>query len=181
MKRDLNSGDKRNLRTFGYIAGATLLLAVLTVVLCIMGGVFDFKPGAEADAPVTAPQQTYAVPVTTPEEPTSTPDATPTPTPEAQTWTISAISGKGGELSPAGIVEADDGGSVTFYIIPDEGYVLSELKVDGKAVEEADAYTFRNLSENHTIYAVFRLAPETPAVTETPDVTAEPTSATDIQ
>ncbi|NCB51309.1 MAG: hypothetical protein EOM54_05445 [Clostridia bacterium] len=184
MKRDKNKGDKLNTRTFGYIAGAALLLAILTVVLCAMGGVFDFDSGKEDEARITAPQQTYAVPVTTSEqtaEPTSTPEPTPAPTPETQTWTISAIAGKGGEMSPSGIVEVDEGGSVTFKITPDEGYVLSELKVDGEAVEAADTYTFRNITANHSIYAVFRLAPETPDVTGTPDVTELPSSATDIR
>jgi len=185
MKRDKKRGYKMSARTFGYITGAALLLAVLTVMLCIMGGVFDFQPEEEADTPVTAPQQTYAVPVTTQEpaeEATATPETepTPTPTPEVRTWTISAIAGKGGELSPAGLVEADDGDDVTFNIVPDEGYVLSELKVDGETVEAADAYTFEDVTENHSIYAVFRLAPETPAVTETPAATEPPSSATDL-
>ena len=181
MKRNNKKGDKLNTRTFGYIAGAALLLAILTVVLCIMGGVFDFNPGKAEAAPVTAPQQTYAMPVTTiAPTPTQTPKPTPTPTQAPRTWAISAIAGKGGALSPTGLVEAEEGESVTIRVLPDEGYVLSELKVDGETVAAADTYTFEDLTENHTIYAVFRLAPETPAVTETPEVTDPPSSPTDI-
>ncbi len=75
----------------------------------------------------------------------------------------------------------DDGGSVTFRIKPDEGYILSELKVDGETVDAADTFTFETVTENHSIYAVFRLAPETPDIAETPAVTEPPSSPTDIR
>ena len=62
-------------RTWGFIVGAVLLLAILTVVLCIMGGVFDFNKGAsETDAPAAETQA--------PQENTEPPaENTPTPSP----------------------------------------------------------------------------------------------------
>ena len=41
-------------RTWGFIVGAVLLLAVLTVVLCVMGGVFDFNRGSSETEPPAA-------------------------------------------------------------------------------------------------------------------------------
>ena len=144
-------------RTWGFIVGAVLLLAILTVVLCIMGGVFDFNKGAsETDAPAAetqAPQENTEPPA----ENTPTPSPTPPEESEApEIHTVNAIAGNGGSISPSGIVEVEDGGSVTFTITADPGYVLSELKVDGYTAELTDSFTFPNVTGEHTIYAIFR-------------------------
>lgn len=60
--------------------------------------------------------------------------------------TVNAIAGNGGSISPSGIVEVEDGGSVTFTITADPGYVLSELKVDGYTAEVSESYTFTNVT-----------------------------------
>lgn len=169
-------------RTWGFAAGAVLLLAILTVVLCVMGGVFDFNKGAATtDVPAAgtqAPQQDASQP---PEE---TPAETaPEETEPAKTHTVNAIAGNGGSISPSGIVEVEDGGSVTFNIKADAGYVLYELKVDGYTAEPSGSYTFTDVTGEHTIYAIFREdVPETPTpppqtaqpvVTDRPDPTDE--------
>lgn len=189
MKRN-SKDEKQKLRTFGFVTGAVLLLAILTVVLCAMGGVFHFSPGTGGAAEVTAtPAQAVGQTQTTPQAsvPSPTPKTEPTPTPTAEQWSISAIAGKGGDLEPSGLVKVDDGASLTFSIIPEDGYVLDKLRVDGKSVSAADTYTFTDVGENHSIYAVFRLLPQdTPAVTdipaaqETSAVTDTPSSPTDI-
>lgn len=175
MKRIFDADKAANRKTYGYITGAVLLLAVLTVVLCIMAGVFNFSNASEAEPAVTAPQQTSAMPVTSQTQspdPSSTPEAEPSssPTPEEMHWSISAIAGKGGGISPSGLVDAEEGESVSFTIVPDKGYTISELKIDGETIPAVQTYTFEDVSENHTIYAVFRLATadETPAASDTP-------------
>ena len=165
-------------RTWGFIVGAVLLLAILTVVLCIMGGVFDFNKGAsETDAPAAetqAPQENTEPPA----ENTPTPSPTPPEESEApEIHTVNAIAGNGGSISPSGIVEVEDGGSVTFTITADPGYVLSELKVDGYTAELTDSFTFPNVTGEHTIYAIFReevVETPPPTPTETPVETEDP-------
>lgn len=158
-------------RTWGFIVGAVLLLAVLTVVLCVMGGVFDFNRGSSETEPPAAETQAPQAETAPPAE--STPTPTPPEESEApETHTVNAIAGNGGSISPSGIVEVEDGGSVTFTITADEGYELAELKVDGYTAEVSGSYTFTNVTGEHTIYAIFReVVPETPEPTPTPTPT----------
>lgn len=95
-----------------------------------------------------------------------------------ETFSISVTCGSGGSVSPAGVVMVEEGASASFQIVPDSGYELSELKVDGYAVSATGEYTFSNVTENHTLYAVFRSVNNetpTPAPEATPEDTPEPT------
>lgn len=173
MKKKIrNDSETPNLKTWGFAAGATLLLAVLTIVLCIMGGVFDFEAPdklEETTPPISTPDYVPTLPPTT-----DTGDATPSPV--SKVFTISAVAGRGGSISPAGIIEVNEGDSKTFSITPDKGYEISELKVDGVSITSATSYSFTNIDDNHSIYAVFRAVQ---AATEPPS-TQKPSSPTDI-
>ena len=170
---DRDYGTPPKTRTWGFVVGAVLLLAVLTVVLCVMGGVFDFDRGAATTDAPEAESQAPQTETTPPVENTPTPEESEEP----EMHTVNAIAGNGGSISPSGIVEVEDGGSVTFTITADPGYVLSELKVDGYTAEVSESYTFTNVTGEHTIYAIFREeVPETPEPTPspTPDATEDP-------
>jgi serine/threonine-protein kinase len=91
----------------------------------------------------------------------------------AEEFTIAVTVGKGGSVSPRGRVTVQAGGRQTFLITPDEGYEVREIKVDGIGVEAAEAYTFDNVADNHTLYVVFQASEETPE--PTPEPTSEPT------
>ena len=71
------------------------------------------------------------------------------------TYTISAISESGGLISPSGDVIANYGSDPTFSISPDEGYYISDVRVDGNTIGQADSYTFENILNDHTISASF--------------------------
>ena len=71
---------------------------------------------------------------------------------------ITATAGKGGSVSPNGRVTVDNGESAVFEIYPDEGYVLEELTVDGESVELTYSFEFPEVTEDHSLYAVFRAA-----------------------
>ena len=175
-----NTTKEKNVRTWIFAAGATFLLAVLTVLLCFMGGVFDFSPSSATPSP----EQTQGLPNTqTTPQPQQTPQATPEQTPEPQMWGISALAGTGGSISPSGTSQVEAGGSLTYTITPDPGYELSALQVDGSPVEAGNTYTFTDVQADHSIYAVFRLAPgqntATPRDAPPPASTPEgPTAAT---
>jgi len=71
------------------------------------------------------------------------------------TYTITASAGSGGSISPSGAVTVKSGDSATFTITPNSGYVISDVKVDGKSVGVVTSYTFTNVTANHTIEATF--------------------------
>lgn len=81
--------------------------------------------------------------------------------------TIDAKAGKGGKITPEGIVYVHLDQEATFTITPDEGYVIADVKVDGKSVGKVDTYTFKDLTaeNDYSIEASFEAkaegAPET--------------------
>lgn len=70
-------------------------------------------------------------------------------------YLIKASSGRNGEIDPEGVVPVLEGENVTFTITPDDGYVRSTVKVDGKKVKVSKTYTFKNVQDSHTIHATF--------------------------
>ncbi|MDD5143464.1 hypothetical protein [Methanoregula sp.] len=72
---------------------------------------------------------------------------------------IMAGAGEGGSISPSGAVAVVYGGSQTFSIIPDAGYRISEVKVDGNSQGAISTYTFDAITMGHTIYAEFAVNP----------------------
>lgn len=73
------------------------------------------------------------------------------------TVTISASAGEGGSITPEGNTNVTYEGDVTFKITPDEGYRVADVIVDGESVGAVSGYTFENVTEPHSIEAVFEL------------------------
>ena len=73
----------------------------------------------------------------------------------SQIHTITAAAGEGGSIDPSGTVQINDGKSKTFTITPDEGYFLSDVKVDGESIGPKTSYTFTNVKAGHAITAEF--------------------------
>jgi hypothetical protein len=72
-----------------------------------------------------------------------------------QSETITASAGSNGTISPSGLVSVNYGANRTFTVKPNKGYT-AQLMVDGKtAVLIKNAYTFSNVTENHTVVASF--------------------------
>ena len=78
-----------------------------------------------------------------------------TPTPPAETFTITASAGQGGSITPSGAVSVEKNGSQTFTITPSEGYEIAAVIVDGTSQGAVDTYTLENVTEAHTITASF--------------------------
>lgn len=73
----------------------------------------------------------------------------------ATSYTITAIAGSNGAISPAGTVSVPSGGSQTFAITPDAGYAVTNVLVDGRSVGTPSSYSFSNVIDNRTIEAQF--------------------------
>lgn len=81
----------------------------------------------------------------------------------AYTWyTIRTTTGAHGSISPSGWVSVREGWDQTFTITPDEGYTVAAVRVDGKYVGIGQKYTFRQVSEDHTIEVTFRKGTNNP-------------------
>jgi hypothetical protein len=78
--------------------------------------------------------------------------ATPT---TATSYTITAHAGIWGSISPNGPVTVASGGSQTFAINPDPGYIILDVQVDGVSVGAVASYSFTNVTANHSISATF--------------------------
>ena len=70
-------------------------------------------------------------------------------------YTIKATAGTNGSISPSGWTSVRDGRDQTFTITPDKGYAVAKVLVDGKSVGAVKSYTFKNVTKDHTIEAVF--------------------------
>ena len=74
-------------------------------------------------------------------------------------YTITATAGANGVISPAGATNVAQNADQTFNIIPNAGYNVLDVKIDGVSVGARTSYTFTNVTANHTIAVAF--APQT--------------------
>ncbi|MCP4712856.1 MAG: hypothetical protein GY869_29875, partial [Planctomycetes bacterium] len=72
---------------------------------------------------------------------------------------ITANSGPDGIISPSGPVAVCNGMSATFMMIPDYGYKVADVIVDGVSEGAIESYSFDNVTEDHTIKAKFYYDP----------------------
>ncbi|OEU63361.1 MAG: hypothetical protein BBJ57_13710 [Desulfobacterales bacterium PC51MH44] len=89
------------------------------------------------------------------------------------THTIAASAGAHGKISPTGNVTVNNGANQTFSITPDQGYQVLDVAVDNASVGAISSYTFKNVSQDHTIIANFTLDNQTPVADAGPDQTVE--------
>ncbi len=72
--------------------------------------------------------------------------------------TIRASAGANGSITPGGNVSVRTGSDQTFLITPDEGYAISDVRIDGRSIGAVMRYTFENVRSAHTIEASFTAA-----------------------
>jgi hypothetical protein len=71
-------------------------------------------------------------------------------------FTISATAGENGIIEPAGEIQVQKGYSKSFQMIPDQGYMIDEIYVDGNVLPDpGETYVFTNVQSDHTIHAEF--------------------------
>ena len=77
--------------------------------------------------------------------------------PLPDTHTITATYGPNGSIAPSGAVSVSHGQSQTFKIIPNTGYHVAHVIVDGSSVGAVTSHTFNNVTSDHTINANFAI------------------------
>jgi hypothetical protein len=75
--------------------------------------------------------------------------------PDKNIYSINASAGINGTISPSGNVSVLQGGSQFISIIPNAGYQVQDVVVDGVSVGAVTSYTFSNVTASHTISATF--------------------------
>jgi len=96
------------------------------------------------------------------------------------TYMITASAGLDGSISPSGQVTVNAGADKTFTITPNTCYRVSDVQVDGSSVGAKQAYTFEDVSSNHTIHASFALASYSIEATAWPGGTISPEGSVPI-
>ncbi len=70
-------------------------------------------------------------------------------------YEITASAGNGGTISPEGSVNVLEGSSLDFTATPDAGYSFEYFVIDGNIVQNGPEYTLEDVTQAHTIEAVF--------------------------
>ncbi len=70
-------------------------------------------------------------------------------------YTITSSAGANGTITPLGIVNVNYGANQQFTIIPNTGYHVDSVIVDGVQVDSTTSYTFNNVTMDHTISVRF--------------------------
>ena len=68
---------------------------------------------------------------------------------------IKVVTPENGGIYPNGRVRVKKGNNQKFTFVPDDGYELSKILVDGEEVDVFDFYIFKNVRSDHTIEAIF--------------------------
>ena len=78
-----------------------------------------------------------------------------------------SLAGVGGAISPSGITDCLEGSSLTLSIVPDKGYEIASVKVNGKEIGPVETYTFSHIVAPGQIEATFaeKAAPSSPGHT----------------
>ena len=72
-------------------------------------------------------------------------------------YVITSTSNEGGTISPLGTVNVETGGSQTYQIASNSGYIIDSLLIDGTLNNDSTtSYTFRDVQENHTIKVLYK-------------------------
>ena len=71
------------------------------------------------------------------------------------TYTIQASAGANGIITPSGTINVAQGANQSFSMIPNTGYEVQNVYIDGNSVGALTSYTFTNVTANHQIHVTF--------------------------
>jgi len=78
-------------------------------------------------------------------------------------YLIIATADSNGTITPSGSITVAKNSSKTFNIAPNNGYIISGLRVDNISVSPVNSFSFSNITSDHTINAAFTRAVTVPA------------------
>jgi len=79
---------------------------------------------------------------------------------ESSVCTITTFLTNGGTIEPYGLLPMTANDQPVFHIVPNDGYEIEDVQVDGISVGPSEWYTFPPLDTIHTIRPLFRYIPE---------------------
>ena len=82
----------------------------------------------------------------------------------SETSVLTTVAGEGGAVQPAGQAKVATGETVNVTFVPDEGYQLASVKVNGRKVEVADNTYALTMDQNYAVTADFEVIPDVPQV-----------------
>ncbi len=71
------------------------------------------------------------------------------------TYVITPTAGAGGTITPATPQTVSHGGSRAFTTVPNSGFSIADVDVDGISIGAVEVYSFTNVNADHTISATF--------------------------
>ena len=77
---------------------------------------------------------------------------------------LTTVAGEGGAVQPAGQTKVATGETVNVTFVPDEGYQLASVKVNGRKVEVTDNTYALTMDQNYAVTADFEVIPDVPQV-----------------
>ena len=77
---------------------------------------------------------------------------------------LTTVAGEGGAVQPAGQTKVATGEKVNVTFVPDEGYQLASVKVNGRKVEVTDNAYALTMDQNYAVTADFEVIPDVPQV-----------------
>lgn len=80
------------------------------------------------------------------------------PTHFFEDFSIIASAGENGTISPLDTNIVNYGDSLARAIIPDSGFQIADVVVDGKSVGAVSEFTFANVTRDHSISAIFDIS-----------------------
>ena len=80
----------------------------------------------------------------------------PVPGDNKRSFTIRASSGAHGSVSPEGEIAVAEGADASFAFVPDTGFRVADVVVDGKSVGAPSTYTFQDVTADHTVHVEFQ-------------------------
>lgn len=72
-------------------------------------------------------------------------------------YNITATAGENGSIHPADTVMIPHGGDTLFTFLPDAGYTVYNVIVNGDSIGPMDSYLFSDVTQNHSIHVEFDL------------------------